>query len=207
MTLIAALRLEESALGEKLLAAAQLRSRTLMGAVQLRHENKVLADSELLLHHVVVHARRAGYDVIEMGSRVQGEVGHVAHEWGEELKSFRHASNRLCVVGTGEVTVEVRGTGRGGRCQELAWRMAEELSHFERDAVFVASSSDGRDFIEGVGGAWVDTGTLTRAKSRGIDWHSIVSDNDSFRALDSLHQLLPGAHTGWNLCDIYLAML
>jgi len=99
------------------------------------------------------------------------------------------------------------GTGRGGRCQEFAWRMAEQLRDIDRETVFVASSSDGRDFIEGVGGGWVDTHTFVQSEAQGMNWLDIVRANDSHRALAALDQLLPGAHTGWNLCDIYLALL
>ncbi len=206
-SLISALRLEGTALGVKLLKASEFRAQSLMGDIHVRHENNVLADSKLLLRNVADHARGSGYKVLDMGSQVQGDVGAIAREWGREVQRFRQFNGRLCIVGTGEVTVEVVGTGRGGRCQEFAWRMAEQLRDIDRETVFVASSSDGRDFIEGVGGGWVDTHTFVQSEAQGMNWLDIVRANDSHRALAALDQLLPGAHTGWNLCDIYLALL
>ena len=84
--------------------------------------------------------------------------------------------------------------------------MAKEMAELERDAVFVARASDGRDFVEGVGGAWVDSSTMERGRGLGIDWDAVVDANDSHSALGPLGQLIEGGHSGWNLCDLYVAL-
>ncbi len=205
-TLVEALAITGSPLGDKIEAACEMRRQSLKKTAPLHHSNKVLADPKLLLRAVSVHARRRGYKVLDLGSQIRGDVHDVSQDWGATLESLVGFNGQLCVVGTGEVTVRVAGSGRGGRCQEFAWRMAENLQRLNREVVFVAASSDGRDFVNGVGGAWVDNGTLKRASDLGIEWHDIVNENDSYRALSALHQLLPGGHTGWNLCDIYFAL-
>jgi glycerate-2-kinase len=73
--------------------------------------------------------------------------------------------------------------------------------------VCVARASDGRDYLTGVAGAWVDQSTVNRATLRGFDWTEIVTRNDSFRALDGLGQIIEGGPTGWNLCDLYVALV
>ena len=63
---------------------------------------------------------------------------------------------------------------------------------------------DGRDFVKGVAGAWVDETHVARAAAtRGIDWSRIAEQNDTFIGLRTLDQLIDGSSTGWNLCDIY----
>jgi hydroxypyruvate reductase len=113
----------------------------------------------------------------------------------------------VAVLGVGEVTVRVRGAGTGGRCQEFAWYMAKVLAELDRDATFVARASDGRDFVEGVGGAWVERSTMERALSSGVKLLAVAQANDSHSALHALGQLLEGGHTGWNLCDLYVALM
>jgi len=110
-------------------------------------------------------------------------------------------------VGVGEVTVQVHGDGRGGRCQEFAWLMAKELGASTRPSAFVARASDGRDYIEGVGGAWTSESTLARIDDLGLDWLSIARTHDTYPALRALGQLIPGGHSGWNLCDLYVALI
>jgi len=75
------------------------------------------------------------------------------------------------------------------------------------DVVFVAASSDGRDFVDGVGGAWSDGTTVARARALGIDVAHALAENDARDVLARLGQLIDGAHTGWNLCDVYVGLL
>jgi hydroxypyruvate reductase len=85
--------------------------------------------------------------------------------------------------------------------------MAELLDGFERNVVVAARATDGRDFVKGIAGGWVDETTARRARGRGIDWSSVVEESDSYSALNELGQLITGGRTGWNLCDVYLAVV
>jgi glycerate-2-kinase len=188
----------------KMRSAFENRS-TLMGARPgAVCENVVVADPAMMLHSATEEAARRGYRVIDMGARVVGDAGAVAHEWGEVVRS---AGARTAMVGVGEVTVQVHGDGRGGRCQEFAWLMAKELGASTRPSAFVARASDGRDYIEGVGGAWTSESTLARIDDLGLDWLSIARTHDTYPALRALGQLIPGGHSGWNLCDLYVALI
>ncbi|HEY5304642.1 MAG TPA: hypothetical protein VIJ86_11395, partial [Acidimicrobiales bacterium] len=45
-----------------------------------------------------------------------------------------------------------------------------------------------------------------RAHSLDVDWKEVAEANDSHSALGALGQLIEGGHTGWNLCDLYVAL-
>ena len=85
--------------------------------------------------------------------------------------------------------------------------MAEVLDGNIRDAIAVARATDGRDFVKGIAGGWVDETTLRRARARGVEWSSVVENSDSYTALADLGQLIAGGRTGWNLCDVYLCVV
>jgi glycerate-2-kinase len=85
--------------------------------------------------------------------------------------------------------------------------MAGAFGEYERDVLAVARSTDGRDFVQGIAGGWSDRETVGRARDRGIDYLSVVNDNDSYTALRELGQLIAGGRTGWNLCDVYLCVV
>lgn len=172
-----------------------------------RVENVVVADPDLLLASASSEARRRGYRVVSLGSRVIGDVDEVVDRWAAALEGVASDPRPQCVIGVGEITVRVSGDGLGGRCQEFAWSMAPVLAHLARPSAFVARSSDGRDFVAGVAGGWVDSATLERAKAKDVDWFAIKRDHDSHRGLAALDQLIDGGHTGWNLCDLYVALL
>jgi glycerate 2-kinase len=168
------------------------------------HRNSVVAEPAMMLTWAHAEATRRGYEVIDMGSRVSGDVVAVVSEWGEALRA---AGPRSAILGVGEVTVRVDGPGEGGRCQEFAWRMARELSLEPRDVVFLARSSDGRDFVRGVSGAWVSNDTWAQIGDRGLNWGDVARTHNTYPALAALGRLIPGGHTGWNLCDIYVTLV
>lgn len=206
-SLIEQIGLDQDPLGDELRAAFERRTTSMAAPVTCAHENTVVADPGMLLQRALAEAGRRGYQVIDMGSRVHGDVQAVCVEWAHVLEPVSRLGGPYCVVGVGEVTVQVRGRGMGGRCQEFAWSMAGVLEHLGRDAAFAARASDGRDFLRGVAGAWVDSSTTKRARALGMDWLQVKQENDSYRGLLAVDQLLSGGHTGWNLCDVYVAAL
>jgi len=188
----------------RMLSAFQTRGELMAARPAAVHQNVVVGEPAMMLASAIEEATRRGYHVLNQGARVVGDVSSVAREWGEAARS---ADARTAVVGVGEVTVQLEGGGRGGRCQEFAWLMAKELSERARPSVFLATASDGRDFVEGVGGAWVSEATWPRLDEVGLDWSSVGRAHDTYPALRALGQLIEGRHTGWNLCDLYVALV
>jgi glycerate-2-kinase len=194
----------DASLRARMQGAFERRSTLMVAQPRSVHQNVVIAEPAIMLRSAIDEASRRGYRVIDMGARVIGDVGAVAHEWGEVV---RNADARTAIVGVGEVTVQVHGDGRGGRCQEFAWLMARELGADTRPSAFVARASDGRDYIEGVGGAWASERTWARSDKLGLDWFNVARTHDTYPALRALGQLIPGGHSGWNLCDLYVALI
>ena len=198
--------LRDSDVESRIVLAFGARTEYMRTTTNLVHQNVVIAEPSMVLSNTIEEARRLGYRVLDLGATIQGNVAEVAELIDRTLRAALAASDRICVVGVGEATVRVAGDGAGGRCQELAWLMAERLSHFDREVVFVARATDGQDFLLGVGGAWVDSLTMAKCSKFGIEWEHVAASNDSFHGLRALGQLLKGEHTGWNLCDLYLAL-
>ncbi len=197
--------LTDIGLRTRLLAGLRFRDTLMSAPRRARHENLVLGEPAMMLGFAVLEAHRRGYEVIEMGASISGDVRDVAAEWSATINAAR--GGPVALVGAGEVTVKVDGEGEGGRCQEFAWLMADVLARAGRRSAFVAQASDGRDYRNGVAGAWVDNTTLAHASDRGIDWAGVAESHDTYPALRALEHLIDGEHTGWNLCDLYVAVL
>jgi glycerate-2-kinase len=193
-------------LARRVAESSARRRQSMRHPVTTVHENLVVAEPAMLLDPVAHSAARRGYRVVRMGSDVHGDVHDVVDDLSQLLSHELLTPGPLCVLGVGEVTVQVRGSGTGGRCQEFAWAMAKVLAVLERPGVFVARASDGRDFLPGVAGAWIDASTTRKAREQGIDWSTVSLQNDTFTGLSALDQLLVGSSTGWNLCDLYLTL-
>ncbi len=115
----------------------------------------------------------------------------------------RRADGRRAVVATGETTVTVRGSGRGGRNQEGA--LAAALAIEGRPVTFAAIATDGIDGPTEAAGAVVDGGTTARIRSAGLDPGPLLDDNDSNRALSAAGALVETGPTGTNLGDLWMA--
>jgi glycerate 2-kinase len=101
--------------------------------------------------------------------------------------------------------VTVRGSGRGGRCQEFA--LAAALAVEGDDGVTVlAAGTDGTDGPTDAAGALVDGKTLERARAAGLDPDRSLVDNDSHTLLAASGDLVVTGPTNTNLLDLYIAL-
>ncbi|SFS13714.1 glycerate kinase type-2 family protein [Yoonia litorea] len=99
----------------------------------------------------------------------------------------------------GETTVVLRGSGRGGRNQELALRIAlEACKRGWADFVCLQGGTDGRDGPTDAAGGIVDQGTLDRIG----DVAGLLANNDSYAALSEAGDLLMTGATGTNVADL-----
>ncbi|KAG8239196.1 hypothetical protein J437_LFUL018837 [Ladona fulva] len=125
---------------------------------------------------------------------------------------------QLVLVSGGEATVEVKGTGVGGRNQELALAFAYEFhqlinkcSHCQDcDILFLSGGSDGMDGPTRYAGAISYPQQMTMARNRGMDVLSYLDNNDStnfFLNLNNGEDLLITGHTGTNVMDVHMLIV
>lgn len=107
----------------------------------------------------------------------------------------------------GETTVQLKGKGSGGRNQELALRVAALAEKSNRRFAFLSGGTDGLDGPTDAAGGLVDSQTLTRLKTAGIDVRAMLANNDSYPALKAASDLLITGPTGTNVADIQVLCL
>ena len=109
----------------------------------------------------------------------------------------------------GETTVTLRGSGRGGRNQELALAAVEGLAGLD-NAVLVALATDGGDGptdpegLPDAAGAVVTGETLARARAAGLDPTEYLQNNDSYTFFSQLGDQLKPGPTRTNVNDLVL---
>lgn len=117
-----------------------------------------------------------------------------------------------CLLAGGEPTVQLTGTGKGGRNQELALRLGMELGEESplRDVVFLSGGTDGQDGPTEAAGAVINGRLHEEAQGQGLNPKPFLDNNDSFTFFTQLlagrHLLLPGL-TGTNVMDVHLLLL
>lgn len=114
-----------------------------------------------------------------------------------------HATQNF--VAGGETTVVVKGTGKGGRNQELALRFALlAKDQLKGEWVFLSGGTDGRDGPTDAAGGVVDQNTAALIGMAGMDLHALLDNNDAYRALNAAGALLQVPPTGTNVADIQI---
>jgi hydroxypyruvate reductase len=174
-----------------------------------RTETRVIGGRHEAMQGAAAEARLRGYAVIVVDDPIVGEARRAGVELVRSARA-RAASTSgrpICVVASGETTVQVRGHGRGGRNQELAIAAATALAG-DRPAAMASAGTDGIDGPTDAAGALVDHTTLTRAAAAGLAPAEAVLDaNDAYPWLDAIGDLIRLGPTGTNVGDLQVFLL
>ena len=138
----------------------------------------------------------AGYECVFLGDRLEGEAREVAAAQASLARELAAQGRRAVILSGGELTVTIRGQGRGGPNQEFALALAIELDGMKGIAA-LAADTDGTDggggSAEDPAGAYVDGSSAARGRALGLDPGAMLADNNStgfFAQIDGL--IAPG---------------
>jgi hydroxypyruvate reductase len=177
--------------------------------------NVMIASNRQALTAAERKAGQMGYHAKIISATLQGEArdaaGFLAQISRAELALMQPGEQR-CLLFGGETTVIVRGTGKGGRNQELALAFALEIEG-TRGVSLLSAGTDGGDGPTDAAGAVVDGSTVTRARNLGIEPLRHLDQNDSytfFQQFDTMadaHTHLKTGPTGTNVMDMQIVLL
>ncbi len=153
-------------------------------------------------------AARLGYRPIVLPEAVAGEARAAALAWWRDAwPRATAAGGRVAIVSSGETTVTVRGTGRGGRNQEFALALADSLHSVGRPAAVLSIGTDGIDGPTDAAGAIVDTTTMARAQALALDdARAYLERNDSFTFFAAVGDLVRPGPSDTNVGDIQVLL-
>ena len=146
----------------------------------------------------------AGFEPIFLGDRLEGEAREVAAAHARLARETQAAGRRAVILSGGELTVTLRGNGRGGPNQEYALALASALAG-ARGITALAGDTDGTDGGAGSAddpaGALIDETTVARARAHGLDPAAFLADNNSTEFFARLGDLLSPGPTTTNIND------
>lgn len=109
------------------------------------------------------------------------------------------------VIASGEPTVDVSGSGLGGRCQQIACRIARHIRGRE-DIAFLAAGTDGTDGPTDAAGAVVDGDSYHRAAARHVSYEETLARSSSYDWCEAAEAHVFTGPTGTNVNDLFLAV-
>jgi glycerate 2-kinase len=146
-----------------------------------------------------------GFDTLVLSSRICGEAREVARVFAAIAKEIAESGLPIrppaCVLAGGETTVTIRGSGKGGRNQEMALAAAIDIDGWDRISILCAGT-DGTDGPTNAAGAFADGGTCSRAREMELSPSDSLLRNDSYHFFESLGDLLITGPTRTNVMDV-----
>jgi glycerate-2-kinase len=111
-----------------------------------------------------------------------------------------------CLLYGGETTLQVKGSGTGGRNQHLALHAALMLKH-QKGITLLSAGTDGTDGPTSATGAIVDTLTFEQACTSGINAEYYLSNFDSHHFFQKAGGLVITGPTMTNVMDIIVVIV
>ena len=151
-------------------------------------------------------AEALGYETVFLSDRLDGEASDTGRWLAEQLLTYRGSGRKIALLAGGETVVHLKGTGLGGRNQELALAAAEALSGAEHAAI-ISVGSDGTDGPTDAAGGYVDGETMADLAKAGVDYRAMLDNNDAYHALQAVNGLVITGPTGTNVNDVTIALI
>ncbi len=173
---------------------------------------KLIASGADSLDAAAKFATAQGYEVLNLGDRIEGEARDLARAHAELALAVRAKGRKLAILSGGEVAVTFASppTGQGGPNQEYALALAVALKGASGIAA-LAGDTDGIDGGSGAAndpaGAMIFDDTLARAAALGLDPQAALDAHDSGTFFGTLGDLLKSGPSFTNVNDFRVILV
>ena len=179
-----------------------------------RVRNLLVGTNFQSLQAAAAKAEALGFHPVVLSSQIVGEAKEVAKVYCGIGKDARRkglfGKRPLCLIGGGETTVTLKGSGKGGRNQEMALSFLAEIEQDPAAAeglYFLAASTDGNDGPTDAAGAFACSEILDAATRKGLQISRYLKNNDAYAFFKDTGHLLKTGPTNTNVCDIQLLIV
>lgn len=172
-------------------------------------QNFVIGSNRIALTAAAEKAKQLHYNSIILSSYISGEAREIAHFISALIREIQNSgmpvTKPACVLMGGETTVNIKGSGKGGRNQELA--LAVSMDQVQLPYVFISCGSDGTDGPTDAAGAYVTHQTPVLASQKNLNAAAYLDNNDSYHFFTSIDQLIKTGPTRTNVMDLMMAII
>ena len=177
--------------------------------VFLKTHNILIANNSYAAEAASKKAAELGYHSMILSTMVEGEARHVGSVYAgiarEVASRSRPISAPAAIIIGGETTVDVIGSGKGGRNQEVALGAAKRISG--TPCLIASLATDGIDGPTDSAGAIVDGATTEKIVKLNLSIDATLRDNDTYNLFKKVGDLLITGPTGTNVNDLTLILV
>lgn len=171
----------------------------------------LVGDNRLVLQKAAESAESHGIRARILSADDEGEASETARVYGDVIK--KHILSRsagtppILLLSGGELTVTIRGDGKGGRNQEFILALLAELREIRHPFHILSMGTDGVDGPTDAAGAWIDERSAARARKLGLDAADHLRRNDSYHFFRKMNQLIVTGPTRTNVMDLRMFLI
>ncbi|MEX0780894.1 MAG: DUF4147 domain-containing protein [Balneolales bacterium] len=175
-----------------------------------KHRYVLLSNARFIANLASSAAREMGYTVHLADEAYSEETGTIAKKMCSSAVSVYNRNiqnaNTAALIYFGESYVNVTGSGKGGRNQELALVAALELQDYHCISI-ISVGTDGKDGPTDAAGAIATGNTFIQAKHAGLNPEAFLKSHDSYSFFEAVRGLVKTGDTGNNLMDLQIILI
>jgi glycerate-2-kinase len=173
------------------------------------HQQWIVSSASTVAKHTQRILKENGFTTSVEDHAWEGPVDEFKSYIMDKVHQIRggDSGHKCAHVFYGECTVKVTGDGLGGRNQELALRVAKEISGMKQNVAFLSCGTDGIDGPTDAAGAVVDQNTIEHANKKGMNAEHFIERNDSYHFFEKAGGHVITGPTGNNVMDIQIVLI
>ncbi|MBI9108092.1 MAG: glycerate kinase [Spirochaetales bacterium] len=176
--------------------------------------NILIGTNLAALHSAAAAALSLGYNTQILSSQITGEASGAAKFYlgiGRDIQRDLGMLQRpACIIAGGETTVTIKGTGLGGRNQEMALAFLNELKDTpsgNAEIFFLSGGTDGNDGPTDAAGAFASLEIAASGAAEDLSIQDYLDNNDSYNYFKRAGGLLMTGPTNTNVCDVQIMLV
>jgi glycerate 2-kinase len=165
-----------------------------------------------LCHSACMTCKDLGYEPIMLTDRLCCEASEAGSFFSSIALSHQQSDHSIAFIAGGETVVHLKGSGSGGRNQEMALSASLQLQHCV-DTCFFSIGSDGTDGPTDAAGGYADEHTIQPISSGNpsalTEQNALayLANNDAYHALQKTGGLIITGPTGTNVNDLSVLLI
>ncbi len=174
------------------------------------HHHIILGNAQSTAKQASRAAEKQGYSVYLASDAYSGQTHEISADFCDKalnvLQKDEPVEKPACLIFYGESYLEVKGSGKGGRNQEMALHASMKLDG-RHHVSMLSAGTDGRDGPTDAAGAVCSGNTLKEAENAGINPEEYLSNNDSYHFFKELNSLVITGDTHNNVMDLQIFLI
>jgi len=178
------------------------------------NHNFIIGSNILAVREAATRAKALGFNTVVLSSQVMGEARVMAANYGGLCMDIKRggllAQPPACIIAGGETTVTLKGSGKGGRNQEMALAFLKYL-HENKTAMagvyFLSAATDGNDGPTDAAGGFACLDLLDPSANAGEKIDDALKENDAYHYLTDHGLIFATGPTNTNVCDLQIMIV